>query len=70
MPEKGVGKSLFNELICILYAFVMRHVVFLVRQIIAIKVKRVIEIKDIQENPTNRDHHPIVFGKKFCSLSS
>jgi hypothetical protein len=27
VPEKGVGKSLFDELIGILYAFVMRHVV-------------------------------------------
>jgi hypothetical protein len=24
----------------------------------------VIEIKEIQENPTNRDHYRIVFGKK------
>jgi hypothetical protein len=33
------------------------------------KVKRVIEIKDIQENATNRDHYQIVLGKKFCSLT-
>jgi hypothetical protein len=27
MPEKGVGKSLFDERIGILWAFMMRHVV-------------------------------------------
>jgi hypothetical protein len=30
----------------------------------------VIEIKEIQENPTNRDHYQIVFGKKLHSLRS
>ena len=33
------------------------------------KVKRVIEIKVIKENATNRDHYPIVLVKKFCSLT-
>ena len=28
-----------------------------------------IEIEDIQENATNRDHYPIVLGKNFCSLT-
>jgi hypothetical protein len=46
LTKKGEEKISFGKLICIISIFVTRHIV----------VERVMEIKEIQQNPTNREN--------------